>query len=148
MSICDVCSVGQDATWDERKQLHVCRACLHAEGTTPGVAAPATDWKARFHRAQRLAISLDEQRRAAEAERDEARVIAQRMSRTPAGEWDDLLVRAEAAEAEVQRLREALAKIVAMEPIEPLEHQEFLGGAYLPHGPVNGCARAALGEDA
>ena len=38
------------------------------------------------------------------AERDEARVIAKRMSRTPAGEFDALLSRAEAAEAELDRI--------------------------------------------
>lgn len=40
----------------------------------------------------------------------QARVIAERMSRTPAGVFDDLLARAENAEAEIQRLKRCYSR--------------------------------------
>lgn len=52
----------------------------------------------------------------------------------------------DALAADLAQARAALHKIAAWEPVAPLPHQQFLGGAYLPHGPVTGLARAALAE--
>ena len=31
VSLCDVCAVGQDTTWDERRHLRVCQQCIHLQ---------------------------------------------------------------------------------------------------------------------
>jgi len=43
LSICDVCSVGQDTTWDERQKLHICQSCLHMEVEPRWVPPPTLD---------------------------------------------------------------------------------------------------------
>ena len=92
---------------------HVCPVC-HGQKVIASSELPTSTQEAELDVWKVIAVECAKRAIVAEIERDEARVIAMRMSRTPVGDFDALKTRAEAAEKEREQALTAQSRVEAV----------------------------------